>query len=71
MVPDRQKVWTDRRNGLMDRRTHGRTDDAKTLSRRLRPGITTEIYYVSFFHKRLEKKVRNLILMKYDYQTDL
>ena len=27
MVPDRQKVWTDGRNG----RTDGRTDDAKTI----------------------------------------
>ena len=28
--------------------------------------LTTEIYYVSFYHKRLENKVRNLILAKYD-----
>ena len=34
MVPDRQKVWTD---GQMD----GHTDDAKTISLRLRRGITT------------------------------
>ena len=32
MVPDRQKVWT-------DGRTDGRTDDAKTISLRLRWGI--------------------------------
>ena len=31
MVPDRQKVWTDGQNG--------RTDDAKTISLRLRRGI--------------------------------
>ena len=31
MVLDRQKVWTDGRNG----RTDGRTDDAKTISLRL------------------------------------
>ena len=32
MVPDRLKVWTD-----------GRTDDAKTISLRLRRGIKTDI----------------------------
>ena len=36
MVPDRQKVRTDG----MDGRTHARTDDAKTISLRLRRGIT-------------------------------
>ena len=35
MVPDRQKVRTDGWNG----RTDGRTDDAKTISLRLRRGI--------------------------------
>ena len=35
MVPDRQKVRTDG----MDGRTDGRTDDAKTISLRLRRGI--------------------------------
>ena len=39
MVPDGrmdgQTEWTDRRNG----RTDGRTDDAKTISLRLRQGI--------------------------------
>ena len=35
MVPDRQKVRTDGRNGQAD----GRTDDAKTISLRLRRGI--------------------------------
>ena len=35
MVPDGQKVWTDRRNG----RTNRRTDNAKTISLRLRRGI--------------------------------
>ena len=46
MVPDRQKVWTDGRNGRTDGRTEwtagktdGRTDDAKTISLRLRRGI--------------------------------
>ena len=41
MVPDRQKVWTD---GRTDGRTggmDGRTDDAKTISLRLRQGIKT------------------------------
>ena len=33
MVPDRQKVWT------MDERTDAHTDDAKTISLRLRRGI--------------------------------
>ena len=36
MVPDRQKVWTDGRTEWTD----GRTDDAKTISLRLRRGIT-------------------------------
>ena len=36
MVPDRQKVWTDGRMEWTD----GRTDDAKTISLRLRRGIT-------------------------------
>ena len=38
MVPDRQKVRTDGRNG----RTDGHTDDAKTISLRLRRGITKQ-----------------------------
>ena len=40
MVPDRQKVRTDGRTDGMDARTDGRTDDAKTISLRLRRGIT-------------------------------
>ena len=47
MVPDRQKVRTDGRTDGMD----GRTDDAKTISLRLRRGIIrracTLSYYVS------------------------
>ena len=39
MVPDRQKVWTDG----MDGRTDRRTDDAKTISLRLRLGIISNI----------------------------
>ena len=35
MVPDRQKVWTDG----MDGQTDGHTDDAKTISLRLRRGM--------------------------------
>ena len=36
MVPDRQKVWTDRMDG-------GR-DDAKTISLRLRRGINSRLH---------------------------
>ena len=32
MVPDRQKVWTDRRKDGRTEWTDGRTDDAKTIS---------------------------------------
>ena len=43
MVPDRQKEWTDgRTDGWtdgMDGRKDGSTDDAKTISLRLRRGI--------------------------------
>ena len=39
MVPDRQKVWMDGWTDRMD----GRTDDAKTISLRLRWGITNTV----------------------------
>ena len=42
MLPDRQKVWTDGRNG--------RTDEAKTISLRLRRGIIIDIFLI---HKHL------------------
>ena len=42
MVPDRQKVWTDGGNG--------RTDDAKTISHRLRRGIISWICFISFLY---------------------
>ena len=48
MVPDRQKVGTD-----------GRTDDAKTVSLRLRRGITMKQVYGTpslFLFQRLKKK---------------
>ena len=44
MVPDRQKVWTDGRNG--------RTDDAKTIFLRLRRGIKSG----HFSKKRVQKR---------------
>ena len=40
MVPDRQKVRTDGRTEGRTEWTDGRTDDAKTISLRLRRGIT-------------------------------
>ena len=46
MVPDRQKVRTDGRKEGMDGRKEGmdgRTDDAKTISLRLRRGIKKSI----------------------------
>ena len=39
MVPDRQKGWTDGRKDGRTEWTDGRTDDAKTISLRLRRGI--------------------------------
>ena len=48
MVPEGQKVWTDRRNG--------RTDEAKTISLRLRRGIkTTATNCQSIYGPRCEK----------------
>ena len=41
MVLDRQKVGTDGRTDGMDGRTDGHTDDAKTISLRLRRGINS------------------------------
>ena len=40
MIPDRQKVWTDGLTDGMD----GRTDDAKTISLRLRWGINSAMW---------------------------
>ena len=55
MVQDRQKVWTDGRNG----RTDGCTDDAKTISLRLRRGIKTKI--LSFLQfKAIDNKINQL-----------
>ena len=48
MVPDRQKVQTDGRTEGMDGRTNARTDDAKTISLRLRRGITIIVLLVWF-----------------------
>ena len=39
MVPDRQKVWTDGQTDVRTEWTDGLTDDAKTISLRLRRGI--------------------------------
>ena len=39
MVPERQKVWTDRRTEWMD----GRLDDAKTISLQLRWGVISHV----------------------------
>ena len=44
MVPDRQKVRTDGRTEGRTEWTDGRTDDAKTISLRLRRGILMTIY---------------------------
>ena len=68
MVPDRQKVRTD---GRMDGRTEwtdGRTDDAKTISLRLRRGIIKHIkcfalsYMYSMDNQRMKRKIKSNIL---------
>ena len=43
MVPDRQKVRTDGQTEWTDGQTDGCTDDAKTISLRLRRGIKNVI----------------------------
>ena len=45
MVPDRQKVRIDGRTEWTDGQTDGRTDDAKTISLRLRRGIIKTLSY--------------------------
>ena len=58
MVPDRQKVRTDGRTEWRD----GRTDDAKTISLRLRRGITI-LEKMIFIKSYLNKLTLKLCLM--------
>ena len=55
MVPDRQKVKTNGRTDGMDGCTHARTDDAKTVSLRLRRGITIGIPYYWIIFIKIKK----------------
>ena len=82
MVPDRQKVRTDGRNGRTDGQTDGRTDDAKTISLRLRRGITRETFKITEWKHLVCKNTytmtginnRQLFLKKLilvDYQNDV
>ena len=58
MVPDRQKVRMDgRKDGRNGRTDEGRTDDAKTISLRLRRGIIKQGKFVNFLSSTNEKRV--------------